>query len=132
MFLHEGPVGNADRGSALSGKESPRADDPTRVQTVLAAAEREVRAWRRAHPAATLTESEQPLDPRLHVARAELLAEVAADAPDDAVRCPDCGGRLVGRGTRTRTLRTQGETPRPRTRPYARCPVCDAGGFPPR
>jgi hypothetical protein len=93
--------------------------------------ERDVRAWRRAHPAATLTEIEQTLDARLQAARAELLAEVAADAPDDVARCPDCGGRLVGRGTRTRTLRTQGDTPLPLMRPYGWCPACNAGVFPP-
>lgn len=107
------------------------ADDPTRFQAALAAAERDIRAWRRAHPAATLTEIEHTLDTRLHAARAELLAEVAADAPDDAARCPDCGGRLVGRGTRTRTLRTQGDTSLSLTRAYAWCPACAAGVFPP-
>ena len=48
---------------------------------------------------------------RLHAARAALLAEVAADAPATETRCPACGGRLVRRGQRTRTVRTAGDAP---------------------
>ena len=115
------------------------ADDPIRRQlaeTVIAA---EVRAWRRAHPDATLTEIERALDERLDAARAGLLAEVAADVPADEERCPRCGERLVRRGTRTRTLRTRtrtlrtrGDAPLELTRAYLRCPACDAGLSPPR
>jgi YgiT-type zinc finger domain-containing protein len=91
-----------------------------------------VRVWRRAHPDATLTEIERALDDRLHAARAALLAEVAADAPDEEARCPECGGRLARRGERTRTLRTAGDAALELTRPYLRCLVCGAGVFPPR
>jgi hypothetical protein len=108
------------------------ADESFRFQEVLAAVERDVRAWRRAHPEATLTEIEQRLDAGLRQARADLLAEVAADAPDDVLRCPGCGGRLVRRGERTRTLRTPGDVPLPLTRSYGWCPACAAGVFPPR
>lgn len=99
------------------------------ADTELAA---EVRAWRRAHPRATLTEIERELDVRLAAARAELLAEVAADAPEESARCPACGGPLVRRGERPRTLRTTGDAPVRVTRPYLRCPACGTGGFPPR
>jgi hypothetical protein len=102
---------------------------PTLADTALAA---EVRAWRRAHPEATLTEIEQVLDARLHAARAALLAEVAADAPEEPARCPDCGGRLARRGARTRTLRTTGDAPLELSRSYLSCPACGAGLFPPR
>ncbi len=110
----------------------PMTDDPRRhalAETALAA---EVRTWRRAHPTATLTEIERELDARLAAARADLLAEVAADAPDDAVCCPECGGPLVRRGERTRTVRTTGDATIALTRGYLSCPVCATGVFPPR
>jgi len=108
------------------------ADDPIRRQLAETVVAAEVRAWRRAHPGATLTEIERALDERLDAARAGLLAEVAADVPADEERCPRCGERLVRRGTRTRTLRTRGDAPLELTRAYLRCPACDAGLSPPR
>jgi predicted RNA-binding Zn-ribbon protein involved in translation (DUF1610 family) len=108
------------------------AADPLRsllADTALAA---DLHRWRRAHPAATLTEIEHALDARLNTARAGLLAEVAGDVPDAEERCPGCGERLVRRGDRTRTLRTHGDAPVPLTRPYLSCPACGAGLFPPR
>ena len=107
-------------------------DDPIRRQLADTAIAAEVRAWRRAHPDATLTEIERALDARLSAARAELLAEVAADLPDADARCPACGTRLVRRGERTRTLRSQGDAPLALTRSYCWCPACDAGISPPR
>ena len=104
-------------------------DRPSLADTVLAA---EVRAWRRAHPTATLTEIERELDARLAAARAALLAEVVADGSAEEPRCPGCGGPLVRRGERTRTLRTTGDAPVPITRPYLRCLACGTGVFPPR
>jgi hypothetical protein len=38
---------------------------------------------------------------------------------------------LVRRGTRTRRLRTDGDQPLHLNRPYATCPVCGRGLFPP-
>ena len=108
-------------------------EESTRWQHAVTEAEREVRAWRRAHPAATLTEIEVALDARLREARAGLLADLAGDAVADAEeRCPDCGDRLARRGSRTRTLRTQGEASLPLTRSYLTCSACGAGLFPPR
>lgn len=107
-------------------------DDPARVQTAFQVAEQEVRAWRRAHPRATLTEIELELDTRLRAARAALLAEVAVDVEADDVRCPTCGGPLVTRGQRARTLVTDGDATLPLTRAYATCPACGTGLFPPR
>lgn len=107
-------------------------DSAKRWQTTVAAVETDVRAWRAAHPRATLTEIEQALDARLDPARAALLAEVASDLGVDEPRCPDCGGPLVGRGARTRTLRAGGDAPLVLTRPYLTCPACGAGVSPPR
>jgi len=108
------------------------ADDPTRWQTAVTAVETDVRAWRRAQPEATLTKIEAALDARLNTARAGLLGDVPVDAPEDPERCPDRGARLVRRGERTRTLRTQGDAPLEVTRPYPSCPARGAGLFPPR
>ena len=108
-------------------------DDPIRRQLADTALAADLRRWRRAHPDATLTEIERALDARLDAARAELLAEVAADVPEDEEeRCPACGERLVRRGMRTRTLRTRGDAPLELTRAYLSCPACGAGLSPPR
>ena len=109
--------------------------------------EEAVRVWRRAHPGATLTELEHELDTRLRAARATrlraaratrlraaraaLLADVASDVVPGVERCPTCGGPLVARGTRRRTLITDGDAAVLLTRPYATCPVCGTGLFPP-
>ena len=106
--------------------------DPIHQQLADLALAADLRAWRRAHPDATLTEIERALDARLAPARADLLAQLAMDVPEDAERCSECGGRLTREGTRTRTLRTQGDAPLDLTRAYLRCPVCEAGLFPPR
>lgn len=108
------------------------AEDPIRHQLAETGLAADLRRWRRAHPDATLTEIEQALDGRLASARADLLAEVAVDIPEDEERCPGCGARLARRGDRTRTLRTQGDAPLELTRAYLSCPACGAGVFPPR
>ncbi len=108
------------------------ADDPIRRQLAETALAAGLRRWRRAHPAATLTEIEQALDARLAPARAGLLAEVAGDVPEEEERCPGCGERLARRGHRTRTLRTQGDAPLELTRSYLSCPARGAGLSPPR
>lgn len=107
-------------------------DDVSRWQRAVTAIEGEVRAWRRAHPDATLTAIEQALDTRLDAARADLLADMAADAPDDERRCPGCGEPLVRRGRNTRTLRIAGDASLALTRPYLTCPACRTGLVPPR
>jgi YgiT-type zinc finger domain-containing protein len=99
------------------------------AETTLAA---DLRTWRRAHPDATLTEIERELDTRLAAARAELFAQLATEGVTDAGCCPDCGGPVVRRGARTRTLRTTGDAIVSLTRPYLSCPVCGTGVFPPR
>ena len=96
----------------------------------LADIETEFRAWRHAHPEATLTELEVALDSRLRAARAQLLSEVAGDLPPERLPCPDCGQPLRSSGMRSRTMLTHGAQPLNVTRPYLRCPACGAGLFP--
>lgn len=114
-----------------SRKVPAMTNDPTGVQAAFHVVDQEVRVWRRAHPEATLTEIERELDSRLHTVRAALLIEVAGDGVA-ADRCPACGGPLIRRGARSRTLTTQGDAPLPLTRFYATCPACGHGLFPPR
>lgn len=102
--------------------------DPA-VLTIEAA----LRRWRTAHPEATFTEIEQAVDVQLRAVRAGLLVDLAGTEETDAESpCPDCGARLIRRGTHTRTLWTQGDVPVALARSYATCPVCGTGLFPPR
>ncbi len=103
----------------------PNADRWTALET-------ELHTWRRAHPEATWVEIEAELDRRLDALRASLLGEVVTDAPGAAASCPHCGGPLVARGTRTRTVVTRGDQAIPLTRAYQTCPACGAGLSPPR
>jgi ribosomal protein S27AE len=94
----------------------------------------EVRAWRAAHPRATLREIEQAVDGRLAAARARLVAAAAAadaDPAADPPGCPACGAAMADDGPRTRRLRTAHEQVIALTRSYARCPRCGTGLFPP-
>ena len=90
-----------------------------------------MRRWRHTHPRATLTEIERELDGHLAAVRAALLATVATTAVDELGVCPDCGGRLVRRGERERSVRTSGDEPLTLCRPYATCSRCGRGLFPP-
>lgn len=101
----------------------------------------EMRAWRLAHPTATLREIETELDRRWARVRARLLEDMAhgsdaaawADSPRASLpTCPDCGERLQQRGQESRTLQTHGGQDLTLTRSYGVCPACGAGLFPPR
>lgn len=93
---------------------------------------RRMRHWRAAHPHATLTEIEREVDRQLDAVRASVVAETAMT--DDATAlnvCPDYGARLGLRGTRERTLLTDGDEPLTLSRVDATCPACGSGLFPP-
>jgi YgiT-type zinc finger domain-containing protein len=100
-----------------------------------------MRAWRVAHPKATLREMEQELDHRWVRVRACLLedmalASVAADwtttPAGQQPTCPACGVPLQPRGTDTRTLQPHGGQDVILERQYGSCSACGAGLFPPR
>lgn len=106
-------------------------DDVLRPEPALMGIKAEVRRWRADHPEATFTEIEQAVDAQLRAVRAGLLAAIVGTDDDPDAACPDCGNRLIRRGTHTRTLWTQGDVPVALTRSYATCPACKAGLFPP-
>jgi hypothetical protein len=100
-------------------------------ESALAAIRARMQSWRTAHPRATLTEIEQELDRQLATVRAQWLTELAGTSPADMGVCPDCGGALVRRGERARSLRTTGDQDIVLRRPYATCSRCGRGLFPP-
>src|SRR5436190_4521717 len=90
-----------------------------------------MRAWRRAHPKATLYEIEVELDAQIAVLRAQMLAETATagaggeageKGTGEAAVCPVCQGQLVKDGKRRRTLKTTGDQEIVLERVYMRCP----------
>ena len=96
-----------------------------------------MRAWRRAHPQATMYEIEVELDGQIAAMRAQLLAETAAGADgeggaaESAAVCPVCQGEMVKDGKRRRKLKTSGDQEVVLERVYMRCPQCGYGVFPP-
>ena len=96
--------------------------------------------WRTQHPTATVTEIEQALDARLADLRTQMLQDLALQSaaatwpadPADGPTCPTCAVPLIRRGTRRRRLRTLGGRVVVLQRPYAVCPRCQRGVFPPR
>jgi hypothetical protein len=101
----------------------------------------EMRAWRLAHPKATLRQIEHELDARLNGMRARMLEDLAltssaadwtATSTQELPRCPECAQPLQGDGTKPRTLQTHGAQALTLERNYGVCPACGAGLFPPR
>ncbi|HET8630626.1 MAG TPA: hypothetical protein VFL91_24675 [Thermomicrobiales bacterium] len=99
------------------------------------AAGRELAAWRRAHPQATLTELELAVEGALAAARAQLLGRLAGEqeAAEGAGRaCPHCGAPLVRRGRKPRAvLIAQRAAPLRLGRTYWQCSSCGTSLFPP-
>lgn len=96
-----------------------------------------LRAWRAAHPKATLAEIERELDRRMARVRAQILTDLAlassaAELQSGAAPpCPECGGRLRDEGRRARTLVTLGDEAVTLERDYATCVRCGRRLFPP-
>jgi len=95
-----------------------------------------LRDWRAAHPRATFAEIEAVVDERLNGMRARMLEDLAlvnaaGEEAESPGACPECGQALQRRGLQTRTLTVQGEQPVHLRRPYAVCPACGTGLFPP-
>jgi YgiT-type zinc finger domain-containing protein len=96
-----------------------------------------MRAWRRAHPKATMYEIEVELDAQITVLRAQMLAETAtggsseAEGAEEYLVCPACKGKMVKEGKRQRRLKTSGDQEVVLERVYMRCSQCGYGVFPP-
>ncbi len=99
-----------------------------------------MKAWRKEHQHATLSEIEAELDRRMRALRGDMLEDLAQaseladlrDVPEEARPvCPQCGARLGPRGQETRTLRTEGDHEITLERSYGVCPHCQTGFFPP-
>lgn len=101
----------------------------------------EMRAWRLAHPKATLCAIEVELDARLNRMRARMIEDLAltSSAADwtatpaaEVPRCAACDQSLEATGAKSRTLQTHGAQALTMERTYGVCPACGAGLFPPR
>ena len=98
-----------------------------------------MRAWRATHPRATFREIADALDAELDPLRAQMLAAAATASPaarftdEEAERptCGQCGGRVIGRGRRRRSLTTRGDASVEVEREYGTCGSCGRGVFPP-
>lgn len=95
---------------------------------------RDLAAWRRAHPGATLLEIERQVDRHLARVRSELVRELAGVAERAAARpaCPGCGAAMERAGRRTRRVTAPHNEVLELTGTRYRCPACGAGLSPPR
>ena len=94
-----------------------------------------MRAWRKAHPKATMYEIEIELEEQIAVLRAQMLAEAAGGGEvmegKAGAACPVCGARMEKDGRRKRKLKLTGGQTIELDRQYMRCPQCGYGVFPP-
>ena len=104
--------------------------------------EQELRAWRVAHPRATLTEIESAVQAGLRRLQARYLEDLvqASEAatwrtspPAERPACARCGAGLepVGSLHERQVLTTGQAEPLRVQRQYGRCPTCGVGLFPP-
>jgi hypothetical protein len=106
-------------------------DSPT--PDLLLQVQADLQTWRHDHPQATFAEIEAAVEAHLGVVRAVLLKGTTdAEPPLEPAVCPTCGTALQSRGWHSRDLRGPGEARVHLERPYASCPVCRQGLFPPR
>lgn len=104
--------------------------------------EQELRAWRRAHPRATLTEIEGAVQAGLRRLQARYLQDLVqasgtatwrTSPPAERPSCGSCGARLepVGPVQERQVLTTGQAEPLRVQRQYGTCPTCGVGLFPP-
>lgn len=101
-------------------------------QPDVAAVETAMRAWRQAHPTATLHEIEAEVDQQLGAVRAALIGAVAGEGEEAIPSCPACGHRMHRDRMRTVQQATAHGGTLELTGQAWRCPVCGTGLFPPR
>lgn len=84
----------------------------------------------RLSPHMTLTEIEDVIGDLESDFRQRVLREVLGEQEEQAMTCPDCGGRLRNKGKhRKRLVTVRGETDVERS--YYQCEACGKGVFPP-
>lgn len=94
-----------------------------------------LRAWRQAHPRATLTEIEEAVEAELAKVRNEWVAELAQageESETEAPSCPQCGEAMVKNGRRKRRLKSKEGKTLQLERQQWRCLECGTTLFPPR
>jgi hypothetical protein len=99
--------------------------------------------WRADHPQATFDEIDEEVSRQFAVLQAQMVESLsqpgrsrpgsgAAPAVGDGPpACPQCQTAMQGRGQRRRRVPTRQGQEVVLQRPYAVCPVCGAGRFPP-
>ena len=88
--------------------------------------------WRGTHPHATFAEIEEAVEEQIARIRVRMLEQVVADGPkQEQPTCRACGTTMVPRSEAERQLTVQGDEAVHLRRPYAVCPSCGAGLFPP-
>ena len=79
----------------------------------------------------TITEIEEVIGDLENDFRQRVLREVMDEQEDQAISCPECGGKLRNKGKHSKRLVTlRGESDLERT--YYQCEACNKGIFPPR
>ncbi len=91
-----------------------------------------MRSWRSTHPHATFAEIEEAVEEQIIRIRVQMLEQVVTDGPtQEQPICRACGTTMVPRSESERQLTVQGDEGVHLRRPYAVCPSCGAGLFPP-
>lgn len=104
------------------------------VEKMFAQMHAEMRAWREAHPGATLDEIAAEVTPHRRQLLGAWLAELALQQGNGyaymGLRCEGCGEALVYKGAPERdVLLVEGDLKIARA--YYHCPHCERGFFPP-
>ena len=99
---------------------------------------RELAAWRREHPTATLREIEDAVEAQLARLRDRLVGDTIQTSarampahPEERPGCPGCGGALQAKGVQRRQITTHRGGSVGIARTYGYCPRCGAGVSPP-
>ena len=93
-----------------------------------------LKAWRQAHPRATLTEIEEAVEAELAKIRNEWVAELAQAGEESETEtpiCPQCGEAMVKNGRRKRRLKSKEGQTLQLERQQWRCLECGTTLFPP-
>ena len=92
---------------------------------------RNLREWRRQHPAASLSEIDAEVEWRYRELLTETVEELASVDQCAEVVCSHCQEAMQRRGQHPRTVQGRGGKPITLRRTYYVCPVCGTGLFPP-